>query len=110
MSVFNEPRCKSLVLDAGPLLSLSPLRGLAETYFTVPQVLAELKDKRAREHFERLGLNAGVHVEVCAPDAASLAHGMFTTSQIALIDIGDQQFSSQKRRAIMLFYRIPICV
>ncbi|KAJ7791652.1 hypothetical protein B0H14DRAFT_3115388 [Mycena olivaceomarginata] len=67
------PRCKNLVLDAGPLLSLSPLRGLAETYLTVPQVLAELKDKRAREHFERLGLSAGVKVEVVAPDAASLA-------------------------------------
>ncbi|KAJ7639097.1 Nin one binding Zn-ribbon like-domain-containing protein [Roridomyces roridus] len=67
------PRCKNLVLDAGPLLSLSPLRGLAETYLTVPQVLAELKDKRAREHFERLGLNSGVKIEVVAPDAASLS-------------------------------------
>ncbi|KAJ6490296.1 Nin one binding Zn-ribbon like-domain-containing protein [Mycena vitilis] len=69
----TTPRCKNLVLDAGPLLSLSPLRGLAETYLTVPQVLAELKDKRAREHFERLGLSAGVKIEVVAPDAASLA-------------------------------------
>ncbi|KAJ7490321.1 Nin one binding Zn-ribbon like-domain-containing protein [Mycena galericulata] len=70
---MSPPRCKNLVLDAGPLLSLSPLRGLAETYLTVPQVLAELKDKRAREHFERLGLSAGVKIEVVAPDAASLA-------------------------------------
>ncbi|OBZ76047.1 20S-pre-rRNA D-site endonuclease nob1 [Grifola frondosa] len=54
-----KPACKNLVLDAGPLLSLSPLRGLAETYYTLPQVLDELKDKRAREHFERLGLSAG---------------------------------------------------
>ncbi|KAJ7038201.1 Nin one binding Zn-ribbon like-domain-containing protein [Mycena alexandri] len=69
----STPRCKNLVLDAGPLLSLSPLRGLAETYLTVPQVLAELKDKRARQHFERLGLSAGVKIEVAAPDAASLA-------------------------------------
>ncbi|KAG6378635.1 hypothetical protein JVT61DRAFT_12905 [Boletus reticuloceps] len=28
-------RCKNLVLDSGPLLSLSPLRGLADTYLTV---------------------------------------------------------------------------
>ncbi|KAJ7129402.1 Nin one binding Zn-ribbon like-domain-containing protein [Mycena epipterygia] len=70
---MSTPRCKNLVLDAGPLLSLSPLRGLAEKYLTVPQVLAELKDKRAREHFERLGLNSGVKIEVAAPDAASLA-------------------------------------
>jgi RNA-binding protein NOB1 len=69
-------RCKRLVLDAGPLLSLSPLRGLAETYLTVPQVLAELKDNRAREHFERLGLISGVKVEIRSPDAASLSQGV----------------------------------
>jgi RNA-binding protein NOB1 len=75
-----SPRCKNLVLDAGPLLSLSPLRGLAETYLTVPQVLDELKDKRAREHFERLGLNAGVRIEVREADKAALAHGTLIPS------------------------------
>ncbi|KAI9068528.1 hypothetical protein FKP32DRAFT_1642233 [Trametes sanguinea] len=69
-----KPVCKHLVLDAGPLLSLSPLRGLSETFYTVPQVLDELKDKRAREHFERLGLSAGVRIEVKAPSTASVAH------------------------------------
>ncbi|KAF4575130.1 Nin1 binding protein [Pleurotus pulmonarius] len=68
----QKPRCKNLVLDAGPLLSLSPLRGVAQTYFTTPQVLAELKDPRAREHFQRLGLTAGVKVEVRQPDAVSM--------------------------------------
>jgi RNA-binding protein NOB1 len=71
----SSTACTSLVLDAGPLLMLSPLRGLAETFFTVPQVLDELKDKRAREHFEKLGLIAGVNVKVQSPDPASLAHG-----------------------------------
>lgn len=75
MNSTQLPQCKNLVLDAGPLLSLSPLRGLAETYYTVPQVLAELKDRRAREHFERLGLTSGVKVEIKSPDAASLATG-----------------------------------
>ena len=68
--------CKILVLDAGPLLSLAPLRGLAETFYTVPQILDELKDKRAREHFQQLGLSAGVRIEVKTPDALSLSHGM----------------------------------
>lgn len=70
-----KPACKSLVLDAGPLLSLSPLRGLAEHFLTVPQVLSELKDKNAREHFERLGMVTGVRIEVKEPDAASLVKG-----------------------------------
>lgn len=70
-----KPACKNLVLDAGPLLTLTPLRGVAERYLTVPHVLSELKDKNAREHFERLGLMAGVKVEVLEPDAASLSQG-----------------------------------
>lgn len=74
-TMSTAPHCKNLVLDAGPLLSLSPLRGLAATYLTVPQVLDELKDSRAREHFERLGLSAGVKIEVRSPDSASLSHG-----------------------------------
>ncbi|KAI0832624.1 Nin one binding Zn-ribbon like-domain-containing protein [Trametes gibbosa] len=75
-AAFNalKPACKHLILDAGPLLSLSPLRGLAEAYYTVPQVLEELKDKRAREHFQQLGLSAGVRIEVRGPSAASIAH------------------------------------
>jgi RNA-binding protein NOB1 len=75
MASTSRPTCKNLVLDAGPLLSLSPLRGLAQKYLTVPQVLDELKDKRAREHFEQLGLSAGVTVDVKAPDALYLSKG-----------------------------------
>lgn len=75
--IYMSSRCKTLVLDAGPLLSLSPLRGLAETYVTVPQVLAELKDVRARQHFEQLGLISGVNIRIQSPDASSLAHGVF---------------------------------
>jgi PIN domain of ribonuclease len=81
----QPPRCTNLVLDAGPLLSLSPLRGLAKTYLTVPQVLAELKDNRAREHFERLGLISGVNIEIKSPDAASLAYGVFDPQPVCYL-------------------------
>jgi len=77
MTSIQKPKCKSLILDAGPLLSLSPLRGLASIYYTTPQVLAELKDNRAREHFEKLGLLSGVKVVVKSPDAVSLTNGEF---------------------------------
>jgi len=75
-STTSNAACRDLVLDAGPLLMLSPLRGLAETFVTVPQVLEELKDKRAREHFEKLALTAGVNIKVQSPDPASLARGV----------------------------------
>lgn len=75
MATSTTSGCRNLVLDAGPLLMLSPLRGLAETFLTVPQVLGELKDNRAREHFEKLGLIAGVNVRVQSPDPESLAQG-----------------------------------
>lgn len=77
MTSETKPFCKTLVLDAGPLLSLSPLRGISETYYTVPQVLAELKDKNAKEHLERLGLNFGIKIEVKNPDPASMVSGTY---------------------------------
>ncbi|KIL70250.1 hypothetical protein M378DRAFT_156329 [Amanita muscaria Koide BX008] len=74
MATQQNPRCKHLVLDAGPLLALTPLRGLSEAYYTVPQVLAELKDKKARDHIEQLALLSGVKVIVKSPDPASISH------------------------------------
>jgi RNA-binding protein NOB1 len=87
----SNAACKNLVLDAGPLLVLSPLRGLAETFITVPQVLEELKDKRAREHFEKLGLIAGVNVKVQSPDPASLAFGAHLPPFLTRLDGIDAQ-------------------
>jgi RNA-binding protein NOB1 len=76
MASTSKPHCKSLVLDAGPLLSLSPLRGLAETFYTVPQVLEELKDHNAQQHLQQLGLKYGVRIELKNPSPASLASGI----------------------------------
>ena len=105
-----HPHCKRLVLDAGPLLSLSPLRGLAETYVTVPQVLLELKDGRAREHFERLGLLSGVKIEVRSPDAVSLAHGKYMTFVYFQLSLNVYQLSNgQRKRGITMFYPMLIC-
>lgn len=69
------PPIKNLILDAAPLLTLTPLRGLASKYLIAPQVLAEIRDRRAREHFERLALLEGVEVEVRDIDPISLAKG-----------------------------------
>lgn len=63
---------KHLILDAGPLLSLTPLRHLATTFHTTPAVLAELRDPRAREHWDRLALQ-GVDIRVAAPTAEAVA-------------------------------------
>lgn len=68
---------KTLVLDAGPLLSLTPLRNLATRYLTTPAVLAELRDVNARDHWERLKLLADVDVQVREPDALSMTRGGF---------------------------------
>lgn len=72
------PPIKNLILDAAPLLTLFPLRGLAQRYLIAPQVLAEIRDRRAREHFDRLGLMEGVEVVVRDPDALSMAKGACT--------------------------------
>ncbi|GHJ88225.1 hypothetical protein NliqN6_4627 [Naganishia liquefaciens] len=67
---------KTLVLDAGPLLSLTPLRNVATKYLTTPAVLAELRDVNAREHWERLKLLQDIDVEVREPDAVSMSKVM----------------------------------
>lgn len=69
-----QTACKNLVLDAGPLLSFSPLRNLAQNYFIAPQVISELKDPRAKQHFESLALSAGVRIQVRDPSPSSIAH------------------------------------
>ena len=70
-----RPPIKNLILDAAPLLTLTPLRGMASKYIIAPQVLAEIRDKRAREHFDRLSLLEGVEVQIRDVDAVSLAKG-----------------------------------
>jgi RNA-binding protein NOB1 len=63
-----EPRIEALVLDAGPLVTQSPLRGLAKKYYIPPSVVEELKDKRARDHLAWLQSEAaGCQVEVIQP-------------------------------------------
>jgi RNA-binding protein NOB1 len=53
---------------------------MAERFITSPSVFAELRDPRAREHWERLkeavGLE-GAGVELREPDAISMAKGLF---------------------------------
>lgn len=67
----------TLVLDAGPILSLTPLRGMAKRFVAPPQVIAELKDEKARQYWDRIqaGLIEGVEIEVKSPDAISLSKG-----------------------------------
>jgi RNA-binding protein NOB1 len=74
-SSSSRPGIHHLILDAGPLLSLAPLRHLAQTFHTTPMVLAELRDPRARDHWEKLGLS-GVDVRVEKPSAEAMSKGL----------------------------------
>lgn len=104
------PQCTQLVLDAGPLLSLSPLRGLAETFVTVSQVLAELKDKRAKEHLERLGSHYGVKIEIMSPDPASMVAGKSGMKLVAYTFNFIQLLQRQRKPEITLSCRSQIYV
>src|ERR1700759_3136253 len=101
MATDRKPQCKHLILDAGPLLSLTPLRGLSEAFYTVPQVLAELKDRRAREHLEQLATHAGVKIAIKSPDAESLAYGTSLLSLFivhTLITLSSYTMGKENRR------------
>jgi RNA-binding protein NOB1 len=64
----SETRIETLILDAGPLVTQSPLRGLAKQYYIPPSVVAELKDKRAKDHLDWLrSEGGGCNVEIREP-------------------------------------------
>ncbi|KAJ3120955.1 Nin1 binding protein [Nowakowskiella sp. JEL0407] len=51
---MSAPTIKALVLDTAPFLTQTPLSHLAETFYTLPEVIDEIKDKAAREYIQRL--------------------------------------------------------
>lgn len=85
-STGQEPRIDSLVLDAGPLLAQLPLRGMAKKFYVPPMVMAELKDKKARDHLEFLKIG-GLDLEVREAGAESLAAGKLDEAGHLLIAV-----------------------
>ncbi|CAD6888367.1 unnamed protein product [Tilletia controversa] len=72
-SASTQPKIDALVLDAAPLLTQQPLRGLAAKFYLPPLVLAELKDKRARDHLEFMRGSGQIDLEVREPGALALS-------------------------------------
>ncbi|KAG9288304.1 hypothetical protein G9A89_021335 [Geosiphon pyriformis] len=50
----NVDKLISLVLDSAPLIKETPVRHLAEKFYTVPEVLAEIRDKKSRDYLAQL--------------------------------------------------------
>lgn len=81
----------NLILDAAPLLSTaaslsaSSLRGMAKTFFTTPDVLAEIRDKTSRELssviFQSLSLDSNdanaKGLQVKEPPQDAIAKGIY---------------------------------
>lgn len=73
-STASGSSTQHLILDAGPLVSLTPLRHLAQAFHTTPMVVAELRDPKSRAHWQQLGL-MGVDVKVEMPKPDVMARG-----------------------------------
>ena len=83
-STASGSSTQHLILDAGPLVSLTPLRHLAQAFHTTPMVVAELRDPKSRAHWQQLGL-MGVDVKVEMPKPDVMARGKsFITHEIDL--------------------------
>ena len=55
--VVDENTYRALVIDSGPIIrmtGLTSLRGKAVDYYTIPAVLTEIRDAKARQHMETL--------------------------------------------------------
>ena len=51
---MSVPRVRHLVVDSGAIIKEVPLHSLADSLWTVPDVIEEIKDKRARHVLESL--------------------------------------------------------
>lgn len=80
----QEPGIDQLILDAGPLLAQLPLRNMAKKFYVSPTVMAELKDKKARDYLKFLTI-AGMDLEVREAGPEALAKGGFVTSLTHLL-------------------------
>ncbi|TIB61063.1 hypothetical protein E3P78_02917 [Wallemia ichthyophaga] len=71
-TTFPDKPIKRLVLDAAPLLTQAPIRGMAQEFYTTPHVIQELRDEKSKKHLEMLEIQ-GVHINVQQPDPISYA-------------------------------------
>jgi RNA-binding protein NOB1 len=88
-STASGSSTQHLILDAGPLVSLTPLRHLAQAFHTTPMVVAELRDPKSRAHWQQLGL-MGVDVKVEMPKPDVMARGKSSITQ-KMNDVTDGQ-------------------
>ena len=48
----NTPSLQHLVVDAGPIIKGERLEKMARNFWTVPEVIAEIRDSKSREPFD----------------------------------------------------------
>ena len=63
----------SLVLDSGPLIKNTPIHHLAQKFYTIPEVLNEIRDKKSREYVGQLPFE----LEIKNPSEHALREGKF---------------------------------
>ncbi|ORX43231.1 hypothetical protein BCR36DRAFT_336195 [Piromyces finnis] len=68
MTKNNRDTVVSLVLDSAPLIKRINLFSMAQKFYTIPEVIAEIRDKQAREQLE----NSLVDIQVKVPSEEAL--------------------------------------
>eukprot|EP00736_Rhodelphis_marinus_P003055 Rmarinus@m.6797 len=58
----NKARCKVVVLDTAAFVRCARLDHLGETFYTVPGVISEVRDKQAREHLALQNITSSITV------------------------------------------------
>jgi len=73
MTLNNKGRdtVVSLVLDSAPLIKRVNLFPMAQKFYTIPEVIAEIRDKEAREQLE----NSLVDIQVKIPSDEAVNAG-----------------------------------
>ena len=99
------PRYHALVVDSGAIIkhsAFSTLHNAAESYYTVPAVLDEIRDAKAREHLDNLPFELQTRVPT--------AEAMKAMSDFSRLTGDYRSLSSVDMQVLALLYDLGACV
>ena len=73
MPSITPPKIQHIVLDSGPIIKGLPLYHLAEKFYTIPDVMREIRDASSRQHLAQIP----VDLIVKQPSEEALMAGMY---------------------------------
>jgi len=100
----NKDTVVSLVLDSAPLIKRVNLFNMAQKFYTIPEVIAEIRDKQAREQLE----NSLVDIQVKVPSEEALNAGFYLTNNKNNNNKKNIEMKKKKKKSNIVLFGLRI--